>query len=135
MMNSARYMTGVGANDTLWSNSQGMGEVNLNSYFDIFDSDHILRDEVDLFTASGQQVTIAGTVSDTSKPFRVTLAWTDPPGPTSGNAFVNNLDLEVTVGGNTYFGNVFTGAFSSPEAQPNRDNVESVFIPAGVSGS
>ena len=136
IMNSARYMTGVGANDTLWSNSQGMGEVNLNSYFDIFDSDHILRDEVDLFTASGQQVTVAGTVSDTSKPFRVTLAWIDPPGPTSGNAFVNNLDLEVTVGGNTYLGNVFTGAFSRPGGTADiRDNAESVFIPAGVSGS
>jgi len=36
IMNSARYMTGAGANDTLWSNSQGMGEVSLNNYFDIF---------------------------------------------------------------------------------------------------
>jgi subtilisin family serine protease len=136
IMNSARYMTGTGANDTLWSNSQGMGEVDLNNYFDIFDSDHILRDEVDLFTASGQQVTVAGTVSDTSKPFRVTLVWIDPPGPTSGNAFVNNLDLEVTVGGNTYLGNVFSGAFSTTGGTADiRDNAESVFIPAGVSGS
>ena len=45
-MNSARYMTGVGANDTLWSNSQGMGEVSLNNYFDIFNAAHILRDEI-----------------------------------------------------------------------------------------
>src|SRR5882724_845999 len=136
IMNSARYMTGAGANDTLWSNNQGMGEVNLNSYFDIFESDHILRDEVDLFTASGQQVTVAGTVSDNTKPFRVTLAWIEPPGPTSGNAFVNNLDLEVTVGGDTYKGNVFTGAFSTTGGTADiRDNAESVFIPAGVSGS
>jgi subtilisin family serine protease len=136
IMNSARYMTGTGANDTLWSNSQGMGEVDLNNYFDIFDSDHILRDEVDLFTASGQQVTVAGTVSDTSKPFRVTLVWIDPPGPTSGNAFVNNLDLEVTVGGDTYLGNVFSGAFSTTGGTADiRDNAESVFIPAGVSGN
>ena len=107
----------------------------LNNYFDIFDSDHILRDEVDLFTASGQQVIVAGTVSDSTKPFRVTLAWIDPPGPTSGNAFVNNLDLEVTVGGNTYLGNVFTGAFSSTGGTADiRDNLESVFIPAGVTG-
>lgn len=73
-MNSARYMTGTGANDRLWSNSQGMGEVSLNNYFDIFDTPHILRDEIDLFTASGQQVTVAGTVADNTKPFRVTLA-------------------------------------------------------------
>ena len=138
IMNSARYMTGVGANDTLWSNSQGMGEVSLNNYFDIFNTAHVLRDEIpaDLFTASGQQRTISGTVSDNTKPFRVTVAWVDPPGPTSGNAFINNLDLTVTVGGNTYIGNVFSGAFSIPGGTADiRDNVESVFIPAGVSGS
>ena len=73
---------------------------------------------------------------DNSKPFRVTLAWTDAPGPTSGNAFVNNLDLEVTVGGNTYKGNVFSGAFSATGGiADTRNNVESVFIPAGVTGS
>ena len=137
LMNSARYMTGVGANDTLFSNNQGMGEVSFNSYFDIFATAHILRDEMsaDLFTASGQQYTITGAVSDAGKPLRVTLAWTDVPGPTSGNAFVNNLDLEVTAGGNTYFGNVFTGAFSSTGgAADTQDNVESVFLPAGVTG-
>ena len=35
-MNAARYMTGVGANDTLPSNNQGMGEADLNNFFDIF---------------------------------------------------------------------------------------------------
>jgi subtilisin family serine protease len=138
IMNSARYMTGVGANDTLWSNSQGMGEISLNDYFDIFATAHMLRDQVpaDLFTASGQQRTFTGAVSDSGKPFRVTLAWTEPPGPTSGNAFVNDLDLEVDVGGNTYKGNVFSGAFSTTGGVADiRDNAESVFIPAGVSGT
>jgi len=136
IMNSARYMNGSGANDTLWSNSQGMGEVDLNNYFETIDDDHIIRDETDLFTASGQQVVVGGTVSDSTKPFRVTIAWIDPPGPTSGNAFVNNLDLEVTVGGNTYLGNVFTGANSSTGGTADiRDNAESVFLPPGVSGS
>src|SRR5262249_47278888 len=135
IMNSARYMTGTGANDTLWSNSQGMGEVDLNNLFDTIDSDHIVRDETDLFTASGQQVVVAGTIADTTKPFRVTVAWVDPPGPTSGNAFVNNLDLEVTVGGNTYLGNVFSGAFSTTGGSADiRDNAESVFLPVGTSG-
>ncbi len=138
MLNSARYMTGVGANDSLPSNNQGMGELSLNSFFDIFATAHLLHDEVgaDTFTASGQQRIITGTVSDNSKPFRVTLAWTDTPGPTSGNAYVNNLDLEVTVGGNTYKGNVFSGAFSATGGSADtRNNVESVFLPAGVTGS
>ena len=138
LMNSARYLNGVGANDNLWSNSQGMGEVNLNSFFDIFATPHVFKDEVpaDTFTATGQTRVVAGTVPDITKPFRVTLVWTDAPGPTTGNAFVNNLDLEVTVGGNTYKGNVFSGAFSATggTADP-RNNAESVFVPAGVTGT
>ncbi|MGH7937065.1 MAG: S8 family serine peptidase, partial [Bryobacteraceae bacterium] len=138
LLNSARYMIGVGANDTLPSNNQGMGEGDLNNYFDILGSGHIFRDEVaaDTFTASGQQRTFSGTVQSSAKPFRVTLAWTDPPGPTTGNAFVNNLDLTVTVGGNTYLGNVFSGACSiTGGSADTKNNVESVFLPAGVSGA
>lgn len=137
LMNSARYMNGVGANDTLWSNSQGMGEAHLNSFFDIFVTPSILKDQLgpDTFTASGQMRVVTGNVSDMTKPFRVTVAWTDAPGPTTGNAFVNNLDVEVTIGGNTYKGNVFNGAFSMTGGMADtRNNAESVFIPAGVSG-
>ena len=113
-------------------------KINLNSYFDVFATAHSFHDQLpaETFTASGQQRVITGTVSDISKPVRVTLAWTDTPGPTSGNAFVNNLDLEVTVGGNTYKGNVFSGAFSATGGiADTRNNVESVFIPAGVTGT
>ena len=138
LMNSARYMNGAGANDTLWSNNQGMGEADLNNFFDVFASAHAFHDESagDLFTASGQVRTVTGAVGNNAKPFRVTLAWTEPPGPTSGNSYVNNLDLEVTVGGNTYKGNVFSGASSVTGGSADaRDNVESVFVPAGVSGN
>ncbi len=137
MMNSARYMTGVGANDSLFSNNQGMGMISLNNYFDIFARARILRDEVptDLFTASGQVRTVTGNVVDNTKPFRVTLAYTDVPGPTTGNSYVNNLDLEVTVGGQTYLGNVFSGANSASGGTADvRNNAESVFLPAGVTG-
>lgn len=138
MMNSARYMTGVGANDTLPSNNQGMGEIDLDNFFGFFAIGHSFHDQAaaELLTATGQQKTFPGTVASSTKPFRVTLAWTDSPGPTSGNAFVNNLDLEVTVGGNTYKGNVFSGANSITGGSADvRNNVESVFLPAGVSGA
>jgi hypothetical protein len=138
IMNSARYMTGAGANDTLPSNNQGMGLANLNNYFDILAQARIVRDEVntDRFTASGQQRTFAGTLVDPTKPVRVTLAWTDAPGSTTGNAFVNNLDLEVVVGGQTFLGNVFNGPNSVAGGSADiRDNVESVFVPAGVTGN
>jgi hypothetical protein len=65
----------------------------------------------------------------------VTLAWTDVPGSTTGNTFVNNLDLRVTIGGQTYLGNRFSGANSTTGGTPDpRNNMESVFLPAGVSG-
>jgi hypothetical protein len=137
MMNSAEYMTGTNANDSLPSNSQGMGLADMDRYFDIFAQSKIYRDEVaaDTFSDTGQQRVFTGAVVDNTKPFRVTLAWTDQPGPTSGNAYVNNLDLEVTVGGNLYKGNVFTGANSTPGGNADvRNNVESVYLPAGVTG-
>ncbi len=135
LMNSARYMTGVSANDNLPSNSQGMGMMNLGRAFD--GTPRAIRDQAaaDTFSASGQIRGFTGTIPDNTKPFRVTLAWTDAPGTTTGNAFVNNLDLLVRAGGNTYLGNVFTGANSSTGGVADvRNNAESVFIPAGVTG-
>lgn len=135
LMNSTRYMTGVDANDTLPSNNQGMGRMNLANAFD--GAARILRDQLtnNLFTASGQSRTFFGTVSNTGLPLRVTLAWTDAPGATSGNAYKNNLDLEVTVNGTTYKGNVFTKGLSTTGGSADlRNNVESVFLPAGRSG-
>jgi hypothetical protein len=113
LMNSARYMAGAGANDTLPSNTQGIGEMNLGTAFD--GVARILRDQLaaDLFTASGQTRTFSASISTTNQPVRVTLAWTDAPGNTAGNAFNNNLDLTVTIGTNIYKGNVFNRAFSA----------------------
>ncbi len=138
LMNSARYMTGVGAGGNLWSTSQGMGEMDLGDLFDRGPTPTILRDELaaDMFTASGQTRVFNGFISNASKPFRVTLAWTDAPGGTSGAAARNNLDLTVAVGANTFRGNVFTGANSvTGGAADALNNVESVFLPAGTTGA
>lgn len=135
LMNSARYLTGVDANDTLPSADQGMGMMNLGTAFD--GADRILRDQLtnDLFTASGQSRLFYGWVADTNQTLRVTLAWTDAPGSTTGNAYKNNLNLVVMVGGVSYKGNVFSGAHSTTGGTADvRNNVESVFLPAGVTG-
>jgi len=59
----------------------------------------------------------------------------DAPGNTTGNAFNNDLDLTVIVGGNVYKGNVFSGPNSVTGGNADRrNNVESVFLPAGVTG-
>jgi hypothetical protein len=136
LMNAARYMNGTSANDTLYSNNQGMGMMNLGTAFD--GTPRLLRDQLtnDLFTASGQSRTFTGIVVSNSKPVRITLTWTDAPGATSGNAYKNNLDLTVVINGTTYRGNVFSGANSIAGGSADvRNNAESVFLPAGTTGS
>ncbi len=135
LANSTRHMTGEGANDSLLSRNQGMGMVDLGAAFD--GTARLLRDQEaeDLFTASGQTRTFTGNIGDATRPFRVTLAWTDAPGATFGAAWVNDLDLTVEVNGLLYRGNVFSGATSiTGGAATPRDNLESVFLPAGVTG-
>lgn len=135
LMNSTRFLTGSGANDSLWSPGQGMGALNIGRAFD--GVPRILRDEVeaDLFTASGQTRVFTGRIAQTNEPLRITLAWTDAPGSTTGNAFNNDLDLVVEVGGVTYLGNRFSGAYSIASGSADaRNNAESVMLPAGTSG-
>jgi hypothetical protein len=94
---------------------------------------HKLRDQlaVEKFTAAGQARTYRGTIPDSTKPFRVTLAWTDVPGSTTASkALVNNLDLTVASGTNIFKGNVFNGQYSTNGgAADGTNNVESVFLP------
>ncbi|MBS1758837.1 MAG: S8 family serine peptidase, partial [Bacteroidetes bacterium] len=135
---SGSYMNGTGAGGNLFSNNQGMGRVDMSNYFNVMTGSKIIQDQVpaDMFTASGQSRTVTGVVANTGLPVRIVLAYTDAPGPTSGNAYVNNLDLEVTVNGTLYKGNVFTGANSVTGGTADaKNNVESVFLPAGTSGS
>src|SRR5207249_3788044 len=73
---------------------------------------------------------------DPSKPVKVTLAWTDAPGPTFGDSFVNDLDLIVDRGGSSFKGNVFSGGQSvTGGSADTRDNVENVFLPSGSGGN
>jgi len=133
LINATRYLVGAGAGGNLPSNDQGYGEAHLGMAFD--DTRRMVVDQSHLFGATDEVYELQGVVSNPARPFRVTLAWTDAPGPTVGNAYVNDLDLEVEIGGQTYRGNVFSGAVSVPGglADP-RNNVESVFLPAGQSG-
>ncbi|MBI1850852.1 MAG: proprotein convertase P-domain-containing protein [Planctomycetes bacterium] len=134
LMSTTAYMTGVGANDTLPSNSQGLGRVDMGRAFD--GTANVRVDESTVFANTGETFTTTGTIADTSKPFRVVLAWTDAPGTVSGNAWVNNLDLEVTVNGTLFRGNVFSGANSiTGGVADTRNNTEAVFLAAGTSGS
>lgn len=134
LVNAATRMTGVGANDTLPSNNQGMGRMDLGRSFD--GASRVLVDQTQVLGTTGQTFQVTGSVVNSGLPLRVSLVWTDAPGPTTGAPFVNNLDLEVTVGGTTFRGNVFSGGSSVAGGTADiRNNFESVFLPAGTTGS
>ena len=62
-------------------------------------------------------------MTNSAVPLKVTLTWTDHPGP----GLINNLNLIVTVpNGKRYYGNVFEEPFDSKLDSTN--NVEIVFI-------
>jgi subtilisin family serine protease len=140
LINSASYMTGENAGGNLPGERQGWGLANLSRAFD--DSKRVLIDQTQLFTESGQSFEVEGSIADRSRPLRVTLAWTDAPGSLTGPAIVNDLDLEITVGGTTvYRGNNFDGAYSIEGGESDKlNNVESIYlppdaIPAGTQGN
>ena len=114
---------------------QGWGRVHMGRALDSTVRTYHDQAPADLLGATGASVTRAYQVADPAKPVKVTLAFTDAPGPTTGNAFVNDLDLVVDAGGRTFKGNVFAGGLSRTggDADP-RNNVESVFLPAGTTG-
>ncbi|HUN81434.1 MAG TPA: S8 family serine peptidase [Phycisphaerae bacterium] len=138
LLNSARYMGNGNATGNLWSDAQGMGEMNLSEAFKRgADPYTVFRDQLseDIFMTTGESRTFSWQVQDPQLPLRITIAWTDAPGSTSGAAYSNNLDLTVTAGGITYKGNSFAGSVSAPGGSAdNKDNVESVFLLPGISG-
>jgi subtilisin-like proprotein convertase family protein len=112
---------------------QGWGRVNMGEVLDA--TPRAFLDQGNILSNTGQSVIRAYQVQDSSRPVKITLAWTDPPGMLAGDALVNNLDLVVEAGGRTYNGNVFSRGVSEPggTADP-RNNLESVFLPPGTPG-
>ncbi len=141
LVNAATYLTGPA--DNFYSNTQGMGLVNLAASFD--GVQRLLFDQVKTAhnngtTDAAEVFTVTGQVVDATVPFRVTMAYTDAPGtPTAAVIRNNDLDLEIQVGGNFYRGNNFTQGISNVGAVTNppdtQNNLESVFLPAGTAGN
>jgi hypothetical protein len=127
------YLTGVSANDTLPSNSQGYGMPNMSAMFD--DASKYLLDQSVTFDNSGEIWTWEGAVADPGQPVRIVLAYTDAPGAIGTSPQVNDLNLAADVDGSTYLGNVFSGQWSvtGGSADPY-NNYEAIFLPAGTSG-
>jgi len=134
MMTHTTYLTGVGANDTLPSNTQGYGMPNLEMAFDA--TPRYLLDQSVRLDNSGDSWVFHGSVADAGKPVRIVMVYTDAPGATGTSPQVNNLNLQAVVGASTYNGNVFTGPYSTTGgAADNANNYEAVFLPAGTTGA
>ena len=118
------------------NNTQGWGFINLDRSLGFAGERHRLWvvDEATGVT-TGQQATYRVTVTDTSEPLRLVLAWTDYPAAygSLGNV-TNDLDLRVQApDGRLYLGNVTQGlnpTASEPGGRADRVNVEEgVFLP------
>ena len=126
---SGQEMGGVGATNPLPNGDEGWGRVNMKF---ILNTGAAMRlvDQNAVLLSPGDVSTYNGRIPDSTKPFRASLVWTDPPG-TVDPALVNNLDLTVTIGGVTYRGNSFSGGISvSTGVADIRNNVEQVRRPS-----
>ena len=131
IINTAQEMNGNLNAAPRPNGNEGWGRINMKYMMNTGVPMMYLNEEAQFFNV-GDNSNLIGTVGDSTKPVRVTLVWTDPPG-VSNPALVNNLDLAVTIGGTVYRGNVFTnGVSTSGGSASTIDNVENVFLPAGI---
>lgn len=108
---------------------EGWGRIHLPGIVDA-DAPLVFKDQTDLFTGTGQQIQLTVGVAVPTEPLRVTIAWSDAPGAVGANpALVNNLDLTVDTGGNTYLGNQFAAGWSTTGGSADAlNNLENVFV-------
>ncbi len=131
LMAHPTYLTGLDGNGDLPTNDQGYGMPNMSLMFD--DTEKYAFDQFVTFDNTGEEWIWTGSVADPSKPVRIAMAYTDQAGAVGTSPQVNNLDLTVETGGNTFFGNVFSGQFSTTGGLSDAlNNYEAVFFDAGT---
>ncbi|MBX3299286.1 MAG: S8 family serine peptidase, partial [Acidobacteria bacterium] len=131
VINTGQDMGGSNVTAPVPNGAEGWGRMNMKLMFPTAVPVKYVDQSAPFFDP-GDSVTYTGTVASASQPFRVTLVWTDPPAAAQP-ALVNNLNLTVTVGGNVYRGNVFSnGSSTTGGTSDSIDNVENVFLPAGI---
>lgn len=111
------------------NNDSGWGRIDLSTLVDDGLSFEFW-DQSTVFTSSGESFERTVGVVDPGQPLKITLVWSDAPGAVGANpALVNDLDLTVVSGGQTYLGNNFSGGLSQPGGSPDRlNNIEQVTL-------
>lgn len=131
ILNTGQEMNGVGSTLPIPNKDEGWGRMNMKLMLNTGVGMKYINQTAALSTP-GESVTYTGKVADVTKPVRFMLVWTDPPA-VADPALINNLDLTVTVGANTYKGNVLTNGLSvTGGAADTLNNVETVRLAAGV---
>lgn len=131
LINGASDMVGganVGGN--IPNNNQGWGRVNVNNVISTSVASQYY-DQAMLFTATGASFNLPPLVrADGTKPVRISLVWSDAAGGVGASpALVNDLNLTVVNGVDTYHGNVFSGGFSATGGSADAlNNIENVYL-------
>ena len=112
---------------------QGWGRLDLDAV--INPPGHVLIDQPEVLTASGEPWRLRVAPENPALPVRIMLAWTDAPGTAMASVstnpvLINDLDLIVEVNGQRYRGNQFGGdGFSVSSANTDTlNNLEGVFL-------
>jgi len=126
IINSAHDMSGVSHRP---NNDQGWGRILLDDVL-YFPGDSaklfVIDDMTGLMTNDTHTYPI--TVNSSTVPLKITLVWTDY----QGNFLINDLDLTLTNGTTTYFGNNFSNGWSSDGNSPDRSiPTENIFLENG----
>ena len=128
LINSTHNMTG---DPTVRpSNDQGFGRVLLDDalYFSGDASGLYVEDDTTGVATSGLN-SYPVTITSNSQPLKVTLVWTDR----DGDSLVNDLDLELTNGTTTWYGNNFTSGWSNTGTTRDHTNpTECIFLNSGT---
>ncbi|MEM1081041.1 MAG: S8 family serine peptidase, partial [Pseudomonadota bacterium] len=86
-------------------------------------------DQTVVFENTGENWQRVWIPANPAEPVRLMLAWTDAPGPGTGGttpAWVNNLDLSVTIGDDVYYGNNISLADGFSEANGTPDGINNL---------
>ncbi len=135
LVNGAEDLAGGpdGNNGTLRhipNNDQGWGRVSLSNI--VNREPKLIYDQLFTFSAAGEENLFVVKSFDSTRPLRITLVWTDPPGAANAaTALMNDLDLEVTEveTGQIFKGDVYANGFSQTGGNfDDLNNVECVYI-------
>ena len=122
-----------------FDSKQGWGRLNTAAVLNFPGEVHFFDQEV-VFSETGQTWSQDIILTSPVPSLKVMLVWTDAPGHGLGGAtpaWVNDLDLSIEVGGQTYYGNNFgSDGFSLPGGTPDgMNNTEGIFLGALPEGT